>query len=93
MMTRQSMELSDNESPLEDEAMAEDSSIHDDANDDGINVEFNDLDEEEEQNPLMDSGIIAEPKDDNDNLSCMNDETADHESMDEEIGHVSYELE
>ena len=93
MMTRQSMELSDNESSLEDEAMAEDFSVHDDTNDDGINVEFNDLNEEEEQNPLMDSGIIAEPKDDDDNLSCMNDETADHESMDEEIGHVSYELE
>ena len=32
-------------------------------------------------------------KDDDGNLSCMNDETADHKSMDEEIDHVSYELE
>ena len=92
-MTHQSMELSDHESPNEDEAMAEDSSVHDDENNDVVNVEFNDLNEEEEQNSLMDSGIIAESKDDDDNLSCMNDETADHESMDEEIGHVSYELE
>ena len=92
MMTRQLMELSDNESPLENEAMAEDSIVRGDKNDDAINVEFNDLNEEEEQNPPVDSAIIAESKDDGDNLSCMDDETADHESIDEEIGYVSYEL-
>ena len=59
MMARQSMELSDNESPSKDEAMTEDCSVHDDENDDVVNVEFSDLNEEEEQNPLRDSGIIA----------------------------------
>ena len=92
-MTRQAMELSDHEGSNEDEAMTEDSFVHDDENDDAVNVEFNDLNEEEEQNPLMGSGIIAESKGDNDNLSCMDDKTADHESMDEETDHVSYELE
>ncbi|CAF4325012.1 unnamed protein product [Rotaria socialis] len=92
-MTRQPMELSDNGNPSEDEAMAEDSSVHDNENDDDVNVEFNDLNEEEEQNPLMDSGIIVESKDDDNNLSCMDDQTADHESMDEETDHVSYKLE
>ena len=93
MMTRQSMELSNHESPSEDEDMAEDSSVHDDENNDVVNVEFNDLNEEEEQNPLTNSDTIAESKDDNDNLSCMDDETADQESMDGETGHVSYKLE
>ncbi|CAF1651943.1 unnamed protein product [Rotaria magnacalcarata] len=93
MMTRPSIELSDNESLSEDEAMAEDSSAHDDENDDAVNVEFNDLNEEEEQNPLMDSGIMVELEDYYANLSCMDDETADHESMNEEISHVSYERE
>ena len=68
--------------------MVEDFSVHDDENDDTVNVEFNDLNEEEEQNPLMDSGIIAESKDDDDNLSCMDDEAANHESMDDETGHI-----
>ncbi|CAF3377908.1 unnamed protein product, partial [Rotaria sp. Silwood2] len=87
------MDLTNNVSPSEGEAMTEDSSVHDDENDDAANGEFNDLNEEEEQNLLMDSGIIAELKDDDDNLSCMDDEMTDHESMNEEIGHVSYELE
>ena len=41
----------------------------------------------------MDSDIIAESRDNADNLSCIDDETADHESMYEEIGYVSYEFE
>ena len=40
MMTRQSMELNDNESPSKDEAMTEDCSVHGDENDDVVNVEF-----------------------------------------------------
>ncbi|CAF2115323.1 unnamed protein product [Rotaria magnacalcarata] len=68
MMTRSSMELSDNKSLNEDEAMSEESSVHDDENEDAVKVEFNDLDEEEEQNPLMDSDIMAKLKDDDDNL-------------------------
>ncbi|CAF4759990.1 unnamed protein product, partial [Rotaria sp. Silwood2] len=79
------MDLTNNESPSEGEAMTDDSSVHDDENDDAVNGEFNDLNEEEEQNPLTDNGIIAESKDDDDDLSCMDDETTDHESMNEEI--------
>ena len=48
MMTRQAMELTDHESSSEDEAVTEDSSVHGDENDDAVNVEFNDLNEEEE---------------------------------------------
>ena len=73
--------------------MAEDSSFREDENDDVVNVKFNDLNEEEEQNPLMASGITVESKDDDNNLSCMDDGTADHESIDEETSHISYELE
>ncbi|CAF4807338.1 unnamed protein product, partial [Rotaria sp. Silwood2] len=97
MMTHQSMEFNDDESPSGDELMAEDSPAHDgendDDDDDDVNVEFNNLNEEEEQNPHMDSGIIAESKDDDDDSPCMDDETTDLESMDEETGHVFYELE
>lgn len=93
MTTRSSMELSDNESPVKDEAIAEDSSFPNDENDRVVSVEFNDLNEEEEENPLMDSGIMADLNDDEEDLSSMDDETADHESMDEEMGHVSYERE
>ncbi|CAF2960801.1 unnamed protein product [Rotaria sp. Silwood2] len=93
IMTRQSMDLTNNESPSEGKAMAEDSSVRDDENGDAVNGEFNDLNEKEEQNPLMDNGILAESKNDDDDLSYMDDETTNHESMNEEIGYVSYELE
>ena len=65
MMTHQSMEVNDDESSSDDELMTEGSPVNDDKNDDdAVNVEFNDLNEEEKQNPHMDSGIIAESNDD-----------------------------
>lgn len=93
MMIRSSTELSDNESPGEDEAMAEESSFPNDENDRAATVEFTDLNEEEEQNPLMDSGVMADLEDDDEDLSSMDDQTADHESMDEEMDHASLERE
>ncbi|CAF1201297.1 unnamed protein product [Rotaria sordida] len=90
MMTHQPMEFNNDESPSDDEHIAKDSPPNDDKNDDdAANVEFNDLDDEGEQNPQMDSGIIAQSEDDDDDSPCMNDEATDPESMDEEKDNVS----
>jgi hypothetical protein len=87
MIAHHSMEFNDEESSSDDELMTEGSPINGGENDDdAVNVEFNDLNEEEKQNPYMDSGIIAESNDDDDKMT-------DPESMDEEAGHVFYELE
>jgi hypothetical protein len=94
MITHQSMEFNDDESSSGDELMTEGSPVNDGENDDdAVNVEFNDLNEEEKHNPHMDSGIIAKSNDADDESPCMDDETTDPESMDEDTGHVSYELE
>ncbi|CAF4302381.1 unnamed protein product [Rotaria socialis] len=79
------MELNANESPGEDEATTEESSFHDDENDDAVTVEFNDLNEQEEQNTLMDSDIMADLEDDDDNsgvwiLKTSRDSSADSTS-------------
>ncbi|CAF3645245.1 unnamed protein product [Rotaria socialis] len=84
-MTCPSMELNANESPGEDEATTEESSFHDDENDDAVTVEFNDLNEQEEQNTLMDSDIMADLEDDDDNsgvwiLKTSRDSSADSTS-------------
>jgi hypothetical protein len=92
MITHQSTEFTDDETSSGDELMTEGSPVNDDKNDDDdVNVEFNDLNEEEKQNPHMDSGIIAESNDD-DESPCMDEKTTDPESMDEETDHVFYEL-
>ncbi|CAF3685106.1 unnamed protein product [Rotaria sp. Silwood1] len=92
MMTHQSMEFNDDESSSDDEIMTEVSPTNDDKNDDVVvNMEFNDLNEEEKENPHMDSGIIAESNDDDE--SPRDDETTDPESMDEDKCHAFYELE
>lgn len=92
MMTHQSMGFNDNESSSDDEAMTEVSPDNDDKNDDvAVNMEFNDLNEKEEENLHMDSGIIAESNDDDE--SPRDDETTDPESMDEDTCHAFYELE
>ena len=86
MMTHQSMEVNNNESSTDDEVMKEGSPVNDDKiDDDTVNVEFNDLNEEEKENPHMGSGIIVESND--------NDESTDPESMEEDRGHALYELE
>ncbi|CAF3782878.1 unnamed protein product [Rotaria socialis] len=86
MMTHQSMELNNDESSTDDEVMKEGSPVNDDKiDDDAVNVEFDDLNEEEKENPHMDSDIIAESSD--------NDESTDPESMEEDTGHALYELE
>jgi hypothetical protein len=65
MMTHQSKKANDNESSSDDESMTQGSPDNDDKNDDdSVNVEFNDLNEQEKENPQMDSGIIAESNDD-----------------------------
>ncbi|CAF3936568.1 unnamed protein product [Rotaria sp. Silwood1] len=74
------MEFNDAESPSGDELMTEDSPANDGENDD-------------DANPHIDSGIIAESNDDDDESPRMDDETIDPESMDEETSHVFYELE
>ena len=103
MMTHQSEKLNDNESSSDNESMIQGSPVNDDRNDDDyVNVEFNDLNEEEKKNPLMDSGITADSNDDDespradettDPESPRVDETTDPESMDEDICHAFYELE
>ncbi|CAF3801475.1 unnamed protein product [Rotaria socialis] len=86
MMTHQSMELNNDESSTDDEVMKEGSPVNDDTiDDDAVNVEFDDLNEEEKENPHMDSDIIAESSD--------NDKSTDPESMGEDAGHALYELE
>ena len=80
MMTHQSMEFNDDKSSSDDEVMTEASSANDDKNDDvAVNMEFNDLNEEEKENPDDDSPRV--------------DETTDPESMDEDTCHAFYELE
>lgn len=92
MMTHQSMELNNDKSSTDDEVMEEGSPVNDDKiDDDAANVEFNDLNEKEEENLHMDSGIIAESND-NDESPCT-DEPTDPESMEEDTGHALYELE
>ncbi|CAF1564844.1 unnamed protein product [Adineta steineri] len=92
-MTHQSMEFNDDESASDDELITEDSPANHRANDgDDVNMEFDNLNEEEKENPHMDSGIVAESNDD-DESSYVDDETTDPESMDEETGHTFYELE
>ena len=49
------------------------------------------MNEEEEENPHMDSGITAESDDDDE--SPRVNETTDPESMDEDTCHASYQLE
>ncbi|CAF3101068.1 unnamed protein product, partial [Rotaria socialis] len=103
MMTHQSEKLNDNESSSDNESMTQGSPVNDDRNDDDYaNVEFNDLNEEEKKNPLMDSGNTADSNDDDespradettDPESPRVDETTDPESMDEDICHAFYELE
>ncbi|CAM4888707.1 unnamed protein product [Rotaria socialis] len=79
MMTHQSEKLNDNESSSDNESMTQGSPVNDDRNDDDyVNVEFNDLNEEEKKNPLMDSGITADSNDDDE--SPRADETTDPES-------------
>ncbi|CAF4598963.1 unnamed protein product, partial [Rotaria sp. Silwood2] len=92
MMTHQSKTVNDNESSSDDESITQGSPVNDDKNDDdSVNVEFNDLNEEEKENPHMDSGIIAESNDDDE--SPRDDETTDPESMDEDKCHAFYEIE
>ncbi|CAF3210677.1 unnamed protein product, partial [Rotaria socialis] len=80
------MELNNDESSTDDEVMKEGSPVNDDTiDDDAVNVEFDDLNEEEKENPHMDSDIIAESSD--------NDKSTDPESMGEDAGHALYELE
>src|SRR5579871_4762209 len=94
MMTHQSMELDGDGNSSDDELMTEGSPVNNGKNDDDtVNVEFNDLNEVEKENPHMDSDIIAESNDDDDESLCVDDETTDSESMDEETGHAFYELE
>ncbi|CAF1500343.1 unnamed protein product [Adineta ricciae] len=91
MMTHQSMECTNDESSSDNEVMLEGSPDHNDEDDDNaVNVEFNDLNEEEKENPHMDSGIIAESNDDDE--SPRADEITDPESMEEETDHVLYEI-
>ena len=92
MMTYLSMELNSDESFTDDEVMKEGSPVNDDKiYDDAVNVEFNGPNEEEKENPYMDSGIIAESND-NDESPCT-DESTDPESIEEDTGHTLYELE
>ena len=56
-------------------------------------MDVNELNAEEKQNPHIDSGIIAESNDNDDESPHMDDDTTDPESMDEETGHALYELE
>jgi hypothetical protein len=94
MMIHQSMEFNDDESSSDDEVTIEVSPVNDDKNDDDdivVNMEFNDLNEEEKENPHMDSGIIAESNDDDE--SPRVDQINDPESMDEDRCHAFYELE
>jgi hypothetical protein len=92
MMTHQSKQENNNESSSDDESMTQGSPVNDDKNDDdSVNVEFNDLSEEEKENPHMDSGILAESNDDDESPPV--DETTDHESMEEETDHAFYEIE
>jgi hypothetical protein len=61
MMTHQSMEFNDDESSSDDEVTIEVSPANDDKNDDDdivVNMEFNDLNEEEKENPHMDSLFV-----------------------------------
>ncbi|CAF4529298.1 unnamed protein product, partial [Didymodactylos carnosus] len=77
MVTHQSMEFNEDESSSDDELMTEGSPANDGKNDDdAVNGEFYDSNEVEKDNPHMDSGIIAESNDND-------DETTDPQSMDE----------
>ncbi|CAF1149209.1 unnamed protein product [Didymodactylos carnosus] len=81
------MEFNDDESSSDDELMTEGSPANDGKNDDDpVNVDFYDSNEAEKDNPHMNSGIIGESNDND-------DETTDPESMDEETGDAFYELE
>ncbi|CAF4391695.1 unnamed protein product [Didymodactylos carnosus] len=81
------MEFNDDESSNDDELMTEGSPANDGKNDDdAVNVEFYNSNEVEKDNPHMDSGIIAESNDND-------DETTDPESMVEGTGDAFYELE
>ncbi|CAF4595115.1 unnamed protein product [Rotaria socialis] len=87
MMTHQSTELNNDEISTDDEVTKEGSPANDGKiDDDAISVEFDDLNEEEKENPHMDSGIIAESSD-NDESPCT-DESTDPESMEEDTGHA-----
>ncbi|CAF3007423.1 unnamed protein product [Rotaria sp. Silwood2] len=86
------MELNNDESSTDDEVMKEGFPVNDDQiDDDDVNVEYNDLNEEEKENPHMDCVIIADSNG-NDESPCT-DELADPESMEEDKGHALYELE
>ncbi|CAF1650662.1 unnamed protein product [Adineta ricciae] len=92
MMTHRSKQENNNESSSDDESMTQGSPVNDNKNDDDfVDVEFNDLSEEEKENPHMDSGILAESNDDDESPPV--DETTDHESMEEETDHDFYEIE
>jgi hypothetical protein len=52
-----------------------------------------DVDEEDGHDYQVDSGIIAESNEDDNDSPRTNGEATDSESMDEEPGNVSYELE
>jgi hypothetical protein len=94
VMIHQPMEFNDDQSSSDDELMAEDFPVDgDDNNDDNVNVEFENVNEEDERSYQMDSGIIAESKEDENDSPCTNGEATDSESMDEESDNVSYDLE
>ncbi|CAF1043273.1 unnamed protein product [Adineta ricciae] len=77
MMTHQSMESYEAESSSDD--------------DDAVNMNVSELNEEE-QNVLMDSGIIAELDNNDDELPYVDEDTTDPESIDEDKNHVLYSL-
>lgn len=99
MMTHQSMEVNDDESSSGEEFMTESSPINQNKNDDddddndAVDMDVNELNEEKEQNPHMDSGIIAESDDNDDKSPHMDEGTTDPESMNEETDHIFYEFE
>ncbi|CAF1519781.1 unnamed protein product [Adineta ricciae] len=73
--------------------MTEGSPINQNKNNDAVDMDVNELNEEEKQNSHMDSGIIAESDDDDDKSPQMDESPTDLESTNEEIDHVSCELE
>ncbi|CAF1690504.1 unnamed protein product, partial [Adineta ricciae] len=75
MMTHQSMESNEADSSSDD--------------DDAVNMNVSELNEEE-QNVHMDSGIIAELDNNDDELPYVDEDTTDPESMDEDNNHVLY---
>ncbi|CAF1377224.1 unnamed protein product [Adineta ricciae] len=85
MMNHQSMEVNDDESSSGEEFMTEGSPINQNQNNDAVDMDVNELNEEEKQNSHMDSGIIAESDDNDDESPQMDESPTDPESRNEKM--------